>query len=60
MFVDTLIDNYTVEKNHSPSHVNELLDYLQAKYIYSEISIKEYKQYLFELDKLNAEKPSFS
>lgn len=47
-------------KDRAPSHVNELLDYLQKSYIYGELSIVEYKKIFFELDQLNAEKPSNS
>ncbi|SMQ86718.1 YppF-like protein [Bacillus sp. OV166] len=58
MLVEELIVQLTKVKNDTPSHVNELLDYLQKRYIYEEISIVEYKKIFFELDKLKAEKPS--
>ena len=47
-------------KDRAPSHVNELLDYLQKSYIFGELSIVEYKKIFFELDQLKAEKPSHS
>ena len=47
-------------KDRGPSHVNELLDYLQKSYIFGELSIVEYKKIFFELDQLKAEKPSHS
>jgi hypothetical protein len=46
-----------LEKNQPPLHANELLDYLQKRYIHSEISIVEYKILFNELTKRNAEKP---
>ena len=45
-------------KDRAPSHVNELLDYLQKSYLFGELSIVEYKNIFFELDQLKAEKPN--
>ena len=58
MLVKNLINHFKIEKNRSPLHVNELLDYIQKKYIYEELSIVEYKKLFAELEKRNAEKPS--
>lgn len=55
--VEELTNHFTKTKKRTPSHVNELLDYLQKSYIHGELSIVEYKKIFFELDKLNAEKP---
>lgn len=60
MLVEKLIHHFKMVKKRNPSHVNELLDYIQKCYIYGELSIVEYKKLFFELDKRNAEKPSFS
>lgn len=60
MLVEGLINRFKLAKKRNPSHVNELLDYIQRCYIYGELSIVEYKKLFFELDKRNAEKPSFS
>jgi REP element-mobilizing transposase RayT len=57
MFLKDLINRYKQERDQSPSNVNDLLDYTQRCYIQGEISIKEYKQLFFELDKNHAEKP---
>lgn len=57
MLIEKLIHHFKNVKNYTPSHVNELLDYLQKLYIYGELSIVEYKELFFELYKLNAEKP---
>lgn len=57
MVVQDLINHYKLVKNQNPSHVNELLDYIQKCYIQGELSIVEYKKLFFELDKRNAEKP---
>ncbi|WP_394231679.1 YppF family protein [Niallia oryzisoli] len=59
MLLENLIYRYTLEKKRKPSHVNELLDYLQKGYIYGEFSIVEYKQLFSELNERNAEKPQF-
>jgi YppF-like protein len=58
MLVKNLINHYKLEKNRSPLHVNELLDYIQKRYIYGELSIVEYKKLFAELEKRNAEKPA--
>lgn len=58
MIVQDLINRYKLVKNQNPSHVNELLDYIQKSYIQGELSIVEYKKLFFELDKRKAEKPS--
>ncbi|KAA9028486.1 YppF family protein [Niallia endozanthoxylica] len=55
-----LTNRFISEKKRNPSHVNELLDYIQKNYIHGELSIKEYKNLYFELDKKNAVKPSFA
>ena len=60
MLVEGLIHHFKLVKQRNPSHVNELLDYIQKGYIYGDLSIVEYKKLFFELDKRNAEKPSFS
>jgi hypothetical protein len=58
MLVEELTEQFKNVKNCTPSHVNELLDYLQKRYISGELSIVEYKKIFSELHKLNAEKPS--
>jgi hypothetical protein len=58
MLVKNLINHFKIEKNRSPLHVNELLDYIQKRYIYDELSIVEYKKLFAELEKRNAEKPT--
>jgi hypothetical protein len=57
MLLENLIKLFHLEKKRNPSHVNELLDYIQKGYIYGELSIVEYKKLFSELDKRNAEKP---
>ena len=57
LLFEELINHFTLEKDHKPSHVNELLDFVQKRYIQGELSIVEYKKLFFELDKRNAEKP---
>ncbi|WP_338448776.1 YppF family protein [Niallia oryzisoli] len=60
MLLEGLIKRFKSEKKRNPSHVNELLDYVQKNYLSGELTIKEYKNLFFELDKQNAVKPSFS
>jgi hypothetical protein len=58
MLMKELVQHFTNVRNYSPSHVNEILDYLQKCYIFGELSIVDYKNLFSELNKLNAEKPS--
>lgn len=58
MLVKKLIQLFKEEKNYSPLHANDLLDFLQKRYITGELCIVEYKKLFSELDKLQAEKPS--
>ena len=60
MSVEHLINWFNLEKKRIPLHVNELLDYITKNYVYSNLSIVEYKRLFSELAKRNAEKPSFS
>ncbi len=55
--LEELIQQIKIEKNQSPEHANDLLDYLQKRYIQRKISIVEYKGLYHELTKQNAEKP---
>ena len=57
MLVENLIIDFKTKKNCSPLHANDLLDFIQYKYISGELSICEYKQLFCELDKLDAQKP---
>lgn len=58
MFVEELVKGFTKVKNYQPSDANELLDFIQNRYISGELTIVEYKKLFSELHKLNAEKPS--
>jgi carbonic anhydrase len=58
MLMEELVETFKNVKKYTPSHVNELLDFLQKCYISDELSIVEYKSLFFELNKLHAEKPS--
>ena len=57
MLLKDLMHSFILEKEYRPLHSNELLDFIQRKYIEEELSIAEYKKLYSELDKLNAEKP---
>jgi hypothetical protein len=52
-----LMNSFILEKEYRPFHSNELLDFIQKKYIQEELSIVQYKKLFSELDKLDAEKP---
>jgi hypothetical protein len=60
MSVENIIDSFESERKRTPSNVNELLDFVQKNYLYGKLSIVEYKKLFFELDKQQAQKPSFS
>ena len=55
--LEVLVQRFESVNKRKPSHVNELLDYVQKCYIQGELTITEYKGYFSELDKQNAEKP---
>jgi YppF-like protein len=57
MMLEDLIQRFNTVNKRNPSHVNELLDYIQKCYIHGELTISEYKGFFNELDKKNAEKP---
>ena len=56
--LEDLIQRFNTVNKRNPSHVNELLDFIQQCYIHGELTISEYKAYFSELDKKNAEKPN--
>jgi hypothetical protein len=58
MLFEELVQQFKNVKNYTPSHANELLDYLQKCYVTGELSIVDYKKLLCELEKHHAEKPS--
>ena len=59
MLIENLVQRFSEAKNYTPSHANELLDFLQKSYISGELSIVDYKKLFCELtNKHNAEKPS--
>jgi hypothetical protein len=59
MLIENLVQRFTEAKNYTPSHANELLDFLQKCYISGELSIVEYKNLFCELaNQHDAEKPS--
>ncbi len=57
MLVEDLTRRFNLVKNREPLDVNELLDFVQRRYVAGEITIAQYKKLFFELDQLNAEKP---
>lgn len=57
MLLEDLIHRFEIVKKRNPLHANELLDYIQKSYIQGELSIVEYKNLFFELDKRGAKKP---
>jgi hypothetical protein len=57
VLIEDFAQRFKQVKEQQPTHVNELLDFVQKYYLLGEISIVEYKQLFCELDKRNAEKP---
>jgi hypothetical protein len=57
MLLEDLINRFKAVKKRSPLHVNELLDYIQNRYICNEITIVEYKHLFSKLHQCSAEKP---
>ena len=42
--LENLIQRFNTVHKRNPSHVNELLDYIQKCYIHGELTISEYKE----------------
>jgi hypothetical protein len=57
MLLKDLMNSFILEKEYRPLHNNELLDFVQKKYIQEELTITQYKKLYSELNKLDAEKP---
>ncbi len=57
MLLKDLMNSFILEKEYRPLHSNELLDFVQKKYIQEELTIVQYKKLYSELNKLNVEKP---
>lgn len=57
MLLKEVIELFISEKEYRPTHSNELLDFVQKKYIQEQLSITQYKKLFAELVQLNAEKP---
>ncbi|WP_121612047.1 YppF family protein [Mesobacillus foraminis] len=48
---------FSQARDYTPSHVNELLDFAKKAYVYNEISFKEYRCLVRELELQGAEFP---
>ncbi|WP_419880929.1 YppF family protein [Peribacillus sp. B-H-3] len=57
MVLEILIQHFICYKNRKPQHANELLDYIQEKYLKGELSFSNYKNLFGELEKRGAKKP---
>lgn len=49
-----LLSMYQKERNGEPDSINQMLDFLQKKYIAGEITIEQYKEYYSYLHNLGA------
>ncbi|GAB7387455.1 hypothetical protein BSNK01_12920 [Bacillaceae bacterium] len=59
MTLEELIKRFVLVKQEKPSNVNELLDFIQCRYLRGELSIVEYRNLLRELSARGAEKPEY-
>jgi hypothetical protein len=58
MTLDHLINQFIEVKDDAPTHVNELLDFLQRGYIQGDLSIVQYRDLYRQLNERGAEKPA--
>ncbi len=56
MLVEDLIHQFILMKKRKPSHMNELIVYIQKSYIRGELSMVEYKTLFADLKKRKAKK----
>ncbi|WP_100331040.1 YppF family protein [Bacillus xiapuensis] len=59
MDIGELIYQFILIQKRKPAHANELLDYIQKSYMQGDLTIKEYKALLCELDRRSAKKPIY-
>jgi hypothetical protein len=58
MTLEHLISEFIQVKNIQPSTANELLDFVQRRYIHGELSIVQYRNLFRELSARGAKKPN--
>ncbi|TDQ40467.1 YppF family protein [Aureibacillus halotolerans] len=59
MHLESFINHYILIKKQKPANVNDLLDYATACYIDEELSPREYRCLLNDLDKKGSKKPDY-
>lgn len=59
MSMDELIEDFIFYKKDEPLNVNELLDFIQLRYLQREYSLSQYCFFLRELQAHGAEKPEY-
>jgi hypothetical protein len=57
MNIQELQSKFIQKRNYSYENVNELMDFAKMTYIQNEISIKDYRHLVRELEELGAEIP---
>ncbi|WCK53774.1 YppF family protein [Aneurinibacillus sp. Ricciae_BoGa-3] len=58
MTMEHLINEFIQVKNIQPSNANDLLDFIQRRYIQGELSIVQYRNMFRELTARGAKKPN--
>ncbi|WP_158211762.1 YppF family protein [Alkalihalobacterium alkalinitrilicum] len=59
MSMDQLVNCYILYKKEQPSHVNDLLDYIQLNYFKGKLSSPQYRTLLKEVSNRSAVKPDY-
>ncbi|WP_077213763.1 YppF family protein [Bacillus dakarensis] len=57
MLVHELMEKFSLQKNYSTENVNALLDFAKKAYIFNEITTRQYKNIVRELESLGAKIP---
>ena len=57
MLVHELMEKFSLQKNYSPENVNALLDFAKKAYIFNEITTRQYKNLVRELESRGAKIP---
>ncbi|WP_209124615.1 YppF family protein [Alkalihalobacillus sp. BA299] len=59
MTIEELTNSFMLYKKEKPSNVNELLDYVQLKYIQEKLTFLQYRNLFHELHNRGAVKPNY-
>jgi hypothetical protein len=59
MTLEDVINKFIEVKQNQPSNVDELLDFIQTRYLRDELCIVNYRSLFKELDAKGAKKPNY-